>query len=119
MSFDIALGRCVDVGVDSALVAIDLAALRRLRPGVLFAFPTKAWLLIPLSICSSLRAVERGMELFVDSEKVRHGGDAFLDYSGDGDFHSADIRLLAESALPALPASPSITRRATNWPIIR
>ena len=105
--------------MDSALVAIDHAALRRLRPGVIFAFPTKAWLRIPLSICSTLRTVGRGKELFVDSEKVRQGGDAYLDDTGDGLFESADIRLLAESDVPALPASPSIARRATNWPIKR
>lgn len=119
MSFDIALGRCVDIDVDSALVAIDHAILRRLRPGVFFTFPTKAWLRIPLSICSNLRAATCGKELFVDSDKIMQGGVAYLDDTGDGFFQSADVRLLAESAMPALPASPSIARRATNWPIKR
>lgn len=117
MSFDIALGKCIDVDDDCATVAVDHAMLSRLRPGAFFAFPSKAVMRVPLFFCSSLRLAKPGLELFVDSERVQQGGDAHLDILGGGSFLPVDIRLLAHSAPRVSLASQPVTRRASNWPI--
>lgn len=117
MSFDIALGKCVDINTSDAFVSIDYSVLQKLRPGSIATFPLQARLQVPLDLCSATRKPASGRELFVDFDKIKNGSGAYLDCHGSGDFLPADIRLLAENLQPGPRPAPVQKQRAHNWPI--
>jgi hypothetical protein len=117
LSYDIAVGRCTGVTEQHALVKVEGAMLRRLRPGQAFGVQTKACLRVPLSVCSKQRTPRAGEELYLDYDSVSAGAEASLDVEGDGQFVPADIRLLVDKLDPIPRPQPSQKHRAANWPI--
>lgn len=117
MSFDIALGKCVGINTSDALVSIDYSVLQKLKPGSVATFPIQARLQVPLGLCSATRKPANGHELFVDFDKIKDGGGAYLDCSGSGEFVPTDIRLLAENLEPGPRPAPIQKQRAHNWPL--
>lgn len=117
MSYDIAVGRCIGIDGDEVLVKVEGAMLRRLRPGQAFGVQTKARLRVPLSVCSKQRVPRVDQELYLDFDSTSTGAAAFLDVEGDGEFVTADIRLLVDKLDPIERPQPTQKQRAANWPI--
>lgn len=111
MSYDIALGKCVSLDAEIAQVAIDTSVLRKLSPLSAPTIPPKAFLRIPIFVCSSKREPRRGQELFVDFEKIKAGCDAMLDVLGDGDFRPTDLRKLLVNMNPGERPPPAAKSR--------
>ena len=107
MSYDIALGRCVEVGADTVTVRIEGAMLVKLEPSFVFNGPAKALLRVSAAICSQARPPKEGGELFVDSERLMQRTGAFLDMNGDGSFAPVNLEalLIGLSPDPNPPAS--------------
>jgi hypothetical protein len=111
MSYDIAIGKCVSLDAETAQVAIDTSVLLKLAPRAPFPIPPKAFLRIPVVVCSSKREPKRGQELFVDFDKIKDGCDAMLDVRGDGDFRPTDMRKLLVDLNPADRPTPAAKSR--------
>lgn len=111
MSYDIALGKCVSIDEDIVQIAIDTSVLLKLSPKAVFPLPPKAFLRIPILVCSSKREPRRGQELFVDFDKIKDGCNATLDARGDGDFRPTDVRKLLVNLNPGERPPPAAKSR--------
>jgi hypothetical protein len=115
MSFDIAIGRCLELDENVAIVKLDGAMLRKLCPSIVFAVQTNARLRVPLSICSGRRPPRQGQELFLDYTKTRDGAESWLDMQGQGDYRVIDVRLLASGLEPMPRPEPERKPGRSGW----
>jgi hypothetical protein len=111
VSFDIAVGRCIEVDDTAAVVRLDGAMLRKLRPGLLFTAQPNAHLRVSLSLCSARRPPRQGQELFLDFQKTTTGAPTWLDIDGSGDYADVDVRLLATDVSPMPRPEPARKRQ--------
>lgn len=115
MSFDIAIGRCLELDEHVAVVKLDGAMLRKLCPAFVFAVQTQARLRVPLSVCSGRRPPRPGEELFLDYARTRSGIESWIDVHGQGDYRSTDIRLLAGGLDPMPRPEPERKAMRSGW----
>jgi hypothetical protein len=116
MSYDIALGRCVEVGTETVVVRIEGAMLVKLEPSFVFNGPAKALLRIARSVCSQTRPPKEGEEVFVDRDRLLLRPDAFLDMNGDGGYVPVDLNSLIVGLTPN-PQPPDAKKpRAADYP---
>lgn len=116
MSYDIALGRCIEAGNDTVTVRIEGAMLVKLEPSFVFKGPAKALLRIARSVCSRTRLPKEGEELFVESESLMQGTEAFLDINGDGAFVPVDLGALLIGLSPDPQPPVAKKPRAADYP---
>ncbi len=109
MSFDIAVGRCIEIDDAIAVVRLDGAMLRKLCTDLVFTVPPEARLRVPLSLCSTQRPPREGQELFLDFQKTRAGAPTSLDVHGKS--VDVDIRLLATDVMPMPRPEPARKRQ--------
>lgn len=115
MSFDIAIGRCLELGRNGAVVKLDGAMLRKLCPGIAFAVQTNARLRVPLSICSGQRPPREGQEVFLDYARTCDGAETWLDLDGKDDYRAVDVRLLASGLEPMPRPEPERKAGRSGW----
>ncbi|WP_257385062.1 hypothetical protein [Tahibacter caeni] len=115
MSFDIAIGRCVELGERFAVARLDGALLRKLRPAYAFVGQPGARLRVPLSVCSTRRPPVMDQELFLDYAKVAGGAEASLILLGQDDYTDTDIRLIASGMEPLPRPAPEPKQRFSDW----
>jgi hypothetical protein len=115
MSFDIAIGRCIELDDDVAIVKLDGAMLRKLCPTVVFAVQINARLRVPLAICSGRRPPKQGQELFLDYTKTRDGAEVWLDIQGQGNYSAIDVRPLASGLEPMPRPEPERKAGRSGW----
>ena len=106
MSFDIAIGRCLEAGKDFAVAKLDGAMLRKLLPAYAFVGQPDVRLRVPLSICSTRRPPAAGQELFLDHVKVLAGAPASLRTRENDDDIAVDVRLIANDMDPMPRPAP-------------
>ncbi|MBL8297542.1 MAG: hypothetical protein JNN30_04255 [Rhodanobacteraceae bacterium] len=115
MSFDIAIGRCLEFDESAAIAKLDGAMLRKLCPTLVFAVQINARLRVPLSICSGRRPPRQGQELFLDYIKTRDGAEAWLDIQGSGHYSAVDIRPLANGLDSVSSPEPERKPARSGW----
>ena len=106
MSFDIAIGRCLEVGKNFAVAKLDGAMLRKLRPASTFVGQPDVRLRVALSICSTRRPPCAGQELFLDYAKVLAGAETSLSTQELDDGVAVDVRLIAYGMDPMPRPAP-------------
>jgi hypothetical protein len=106
MSFDIAIGQCIEIEGNFAVAKLDGAMLRKLHPSHVFVGQPNVQLRVPLSICSTQRPPRSGQELFLDHAKVLAGAETLLRLREQDDGIAVDIRLIASGLEPMPRPAP-------------
>lgn len=116
MSYDIGIGRCVQIDPTAVTVQIESAMLRRLAPQHPWQRSGITLLRLNRSICSLARPPEVGRELYLSRSALTKASKAELDLRGDGDFVAVDVRSLLVGLDPQPAAAVSAPKyRAANY----
>lgn len=106
MSFDIAIGQCIETDGSFAVAKLDGAMLRKLHPSHVFVGQPNVYLRVPLPICSTRCPPRSGQELFLDHAKILAGAQTLLHLREHDEGIAVDIRLIANGLEPMPRPAP-------------
>ncbi len=106
MTYDIGIGRCMEVGDDTVVVKLDSVMVERLSPGFPWQRPGTSTLRLKRDLCSATRPPQPDREVFVDRAALSRKSMGALDLTGSGKTISVDLRALLNNLDPQPSAGP-------------
>lgn len=107
MTYDIGIGRCVEIGDDTVVVKLESVMVERLSPGHPWQRPGTTTLRFKRELCSATRPPQPDREVFVDRAALSRKAMGALDLTGNGKTISVDLRALLNNLDPQPSAGPS------------
>ncbi|MCL6711457.1 hypothetical protein M8R20_31150 [Pseudomonas sp. R2.Fl] len=112
MAFDIGIGKCRSITDDTVDVWVDSSVVRRILPDVAWKQAGISVLRIPQTVCSTVRPLVVGEEVFLGSDALNAKSFGQLDFHGNGDFSRVGLGKLVPVLDESQPPPPS---RKNSW----
>ncbi|MBZ0223329.1 MAG: hypothetical protein IT467_01125 [Dokdonella sp.] len=106
MTYDIGIGRCMEIGEDTVVVKLESVMVERLSPGYPWQRPGTTTLRFKRDLCSAARPPQPDREVFVDRAALSRKTMGALDLAGNGKTISVDLRALLNNLDPQPSAGP-------------
>ena len=111
MTYDIGIGRCMEIGDDTVVVKLESVMVERLSPGYPWQRPGTTTLRFKRELCSSTRPPQPDREVFVDRAALSRKAMGALDLTGNGKTISVDLRALLNNLNPQPSPGPQVKSR--------
>jgi hypothetical protein len=112
MTYDIGIGRCMEIGDDTVVVKLDSVMVKRLSPAHPWQRSGTSLLRLNRNLCSTTRPPEPDRELYLDRAALSKRSMAALDLAGNGATVSVDLRALLNDLDPQPSAGPQSKSRS-------
>ncbi|KAB2896625.1 MAG: hypothetical protein DWB45_02595 [Xanthomonadales bacterium] len=106
MTYDIGIGRCMELGDDTVVVRLESVMVQRLSPGYPWQRPGTTTLRLKRDLCSTTRPPQPDQEVFIDRAALSRKSMGALDLAGNGKTISVDLRALLDNLNPQPSAGP-------------
>ena len=106
MTYDIGIGRCMELGDDTVVVRLESVMVQRLSPGYPWQRPGTTTLRLKRDLCSTSRPPQPEQEVFIDRAALARKSMGALALAGNGKTISVDLRALLDNLNPQPSAGP-------------